>query len=350
MKCFDNKLLLFAHQVVDFCEKMNDDDALADRFADDSDPASLHHSLDKFLMLVLKNFLQSIDEGFADIIDELEDSCADDHAQASRLKRVIVEFQQLSFEKRENFSAAYKEQREENSKNSFAWFDNFFGDVTSLLKNPIHRDTYKVAPQQPQTPNPSDSEPREPQGWIATEKLCLSPKKLSGPEPDLNSPQRDDSNPQDLSVEFRWEKKQLSHSRQELSVGISEDVTWKINFSNEELSSTKSANTKSKKKRKSFDLQTETVSFEDIFSFENISIDGSSSRASSSRLFQLHRKPQQRARRHRCEEALQTPHFQQPERSAVWGLALCQQTTSTSMTLRKTLREGSPLQTLTTSS
>lgn len=276
MKCFDNKLLLFAHQVVDFCEKMNDDDVLAGRFADESDPASLHHSLDKFLMNVLKGFLQSIDEGFADIIDELEDSCTDDHAQASRLKRAIIEFQQLSFEKRENFSAAYKEQREENSKNSFAWFDNFFGDVTSLLKNPIHRDTYKVSPLQVQTPNPRFSEPQDMQGWITSEKQCHSPIKLSGPEPDLYSPQRDDSNPRDLSVEFRWEKKQLSQSRQELSVGASEDVTWRVNFSNEELSSTKSANTKSKKK-KSVDLQTETVSFEDIFSFESISIDGSSS-------------------------------------------------------------------------
>lgn len=284
LKCFDSKLLLFAHQVVDFCEKINGEEIMAERLSDENSPTSLHFCLDKFLMNVLKNFLQSIDEGFADIIDELEDGCIDDQTnQAAQLKRAIIEFQQLSFERRENYSMQMYGGKEDHAKNSFAWFDSFFGDVTSLLKNPIDRNSYhmngikeeegSISPISRPLNKSSEVESKK-GNWTIKEKVCVSPGRDIVPPPglDMDTPE---SNKNDISLEFQWEKKQLSETRQELSVAASEDLGWKVNFSNEDYSSTKSAKTKSKKK-KSVDLTNENLTFDEIFNFENFEIDGTS--------------------------------------------------------------------------
>lgn len=141
---FQRKLTLLGAQVADLCELIFKDETVRYKFdGETGGNTSLHHSLDKFLMGVLKGFLQNIDEGFADIIDELEDCCADDHYCQSILKRVIYEFQKNSFIKRQELTREYDEENEEMGTPSFDWFDSFFGDVTSLLKNPINRNAYQ---------------------------------------------------------------------------------------------------------------------------------------------------------------------------------------------------------------
>lgn len=140
---FQRKLSLLGLQVVDLCELVYKDETVRQKFESDNGNTSLHHSLDRFLMGVLKGFLQNIDEGFADIIDELEDCCSEDHYVQSILKRVIYEFQQNSFSKRQELAKEYDEENEEIGKPSYEWFDSFFGDVTTLLKNPISRSAYQ---------------------------------------------------------------------------------------------------------------------------------------------------------------------------------------------------------------
>ncbi len=277
MKCFDNKLELLSHQVADFCEKISGDSTLGVIFYDDKNSYSLHNCIDRFLMNVLKNFLQSIDEGFADIIDELEDACADESNLSSRLKKLIFEFQQISFDKRERLSADYFETKEEKSKVSFAWFDNFFGDVTSLLKNPINPNSYVLNQDALLSGSPMSSkrvfEPRVTGVWVKKEGGVIND---NSPEPktrgDFQNYDRADS-----TSEIGFEPRDLGKSIERVSNGTSENITWKLGFSQEDaLSSTKSATTSQiRPKMKSINLKSENLKFEDIFTVEQFTIDNS---------------------------------------------------------------------------
>lgn len=92
LRCFDSKLLLLGHQITDLCERVSGDPAVSEVLKDDVSSFSLHNCIDRFLMNVLKSFLQAIDEGFADIIDEMEDGCSEDQELSTRIKRLIIEF------------------------------------------------------------------------------------------------------------------------------------------------------------------------------------------------------------------------------------------------------------------
>lgn len=311
MRCFDNKLLLLSHQVTDLSEKLSGDPTVQDLFRDDRNTYSLHNCMDRFLMSVLKSFLQSIDEGLADIIDELEDACGNESDLAGRLKHLVFEFQQASFDKRERFSNEYQDGKEELGKTSFAWFDSFFGDVTSLLKNPINANLFTqgqeglVSGSSLGSPKKS-FEPRVTEQWTKKDGGVIDERSLDP----VQQAGRKSYGGADSTSEIGFEPKELGRSADRLSAGESEDVTWRVAFSQDDfntaLSTTKSAASHPiRPKKKSLDLKAENLNFEDIFQIEKYKIDGSGmSTFNPSHLLSLHGEPKQPADRHRLQEAL----------------------------------------------
>lgn len=207
---FQRKLSLLGLQVVDLCELVYKDETVRQKFESDNGNTSLHHSLDRFLMGVLKGFLQNIDEGFADIIDELEDCCSEDHYVQSILKRVIYEFQQNSFSKRQELAKEFDDENEEIGKPSYEWFDSFFGDVTTLLKNPISRSAYHSQGAR-STPNPAWNTSETPQFYPVMSQVY---PEWQGQQQVWNlRPQEEnhhesvDKTSRASSLEFNWDKK-----------------------------------------------------------------------------------------------------------------------------------------------
>lgn len=295
--CFDNKLAFFGYQVAEFCEKISSDSTLKQRFSEDSNPTNLHICIERFMMSVLKAFLQSIDEGLADIIDELEDNCADHQDLSMSLKKLVFEFQQVSFQRRERMASDYKEKKEETGKSSMEWFDSFFGDVTTLLKNPINRNLYsKEIPNYQASESPNQTPTIRKLDFPTKGEIKWSTKEniiSFGGAPDQHQAARGRDDSQDDVSSFggagAWgENLQPAHSSEQQSESIapSEGFTLKINFSQEDkdygssnnLSSTKSAtnNETTNQQRKSVDLKEEDINFEEVFLTEKFPVDGSS--------------------------------------------------------------------------
>jgi hypothetical protein len=304
IKCMQNKLVLFTHQVSDFCEKVNSEESTRVAFSDDDSLTSLHYCLDKFLMSVLKNFLQSVDEGFADLIDELEDHCVDDQKLSLTFKRLVFEFQQAHFEKREKMAREFEGEQGEKGKSSYAWFDNFFGDVTSLLKNPISREMYK-AEMNKEEEMEMDMPPPKP---IATQlfgsKQALragisagsthltqsnnfaneagnmeTPNTLGRIEySDTDSPKRAYSPEKE---DGHWGGQLLECQSQGPQSEVSYDPTWNLQFSQDNESGLLSSNKSSsplqqpRPKKRSLDFKTDSPTFEEVFSFESFNVDDS---------------------------------------------------------------------------
>jgi hypothetical protein len=288
---FQRKLTLLGLQVADLCEQINKDETMRTKFSGESANMSLHHSIDKFLMGLLKGFLQNIDEGFADIIDELEDYCSDDHYSQSILKRVVFEFQQNSFSKRQELAQEYEEENEEIGKPSYAWFDTFFGDVTTLLKNPISRNAYQTQVSKPNHQHIANN----PQFYPVVPKAY--PLWQSSQQVWNLKPQEDqlddgiDKSSKASSLEFDWDKKIRNWGSGDSLAEMkpSEPENWQVNFNNMEKppQSTKSS-TLSKSEQPGdqegsrpvdqstpVQIHSPYVNFEDMFEREVFNIDQS---------------------------------------------------------------------------
>lgn len=80
--------------------------------------------------------------------------------------------------------------------------------------------------------------------------------------------------------EIAFEPKNLGLKSEKLSIeATSENVTWNIAFSQDEfgtgISSTRSETSKIRPKKRSLDFKNENLNFEDVFTIEKFSIDGS---------------------------------------------------------------------------
>ena len=83
----------------------------------------------------------------------------------------------------------------------------------------------------------------------------------------------------DSTSEIAFEPKELGKKFEQLSVGASEDITWKVTFSNDEfmtgLSSSRSEASNIRPKKKSLDFRQENLNFDEVFTVEKFSIDHS---------------------------------------------------------------------------
>lgn len=83
----------------------------------------------------------------------------------------------------------------------------------------------------------------------------------------------------DSTSEIAFEPKELGKKFDKLSVGASEDITWKVTFSNDEfltgLSSSRSEASNIRPKKKSLDFRQENLNFDEVFTVEKFSIDDS---------------------------------------------------------------------------
>jgi hypothetical protein len=206
------------------------------------------------MMNVLKVFLQSVDEGLADIIDELEDSCTGD--ASADLKAAIIKFQQLSFQKREDLATEHKSTKLETNKNSFAWFDNFFGDVTTLLKNPLSpcRSPNKIVCKLP----------------LAGELLEESSKNRSKLSKDHEESSLGDAGTAEIQVCRSDKAATLDHSGGQAWGRPKSQLDIESSWSN-----TKATSSGIKIKRP-LDLQKSGLTFDDVFTQENFTVDDSS--------------------------------------------------------------------------
>lgn len=283
MRTFSAKIELFGHQVADFTEAISGSPRLLERFGDNGQ-TNLQYCLDRFMMSVLKSFLQSVDEGFADIIDELEDSCSGEPEISDELKHVILKFQQLSFQKRQTLTSEHANSKLEMNKNSLEWFDNFFGDVTTLLKNPMTPASSSKSPSRTKNSvfeNLRNSSPDSFGEWrhhkLAYQLPVAAPQNIHSSLKDSATGKDDEES---SFGEIPQDRFQETHSNRNTSPGFSGAVSWRKPHSFVEvassLSNTKTPSTGGKQRRSSVDLKKENIQFEELFSKESYNIDNSS--------------------------------------------------------------------------
>lgn len=286
LACFDGKLAFFCHQLRDLAELINNDTQLNKKFCQDTQEPSLHFGLDKLLMQVLKTLLQGIDEGMADLLDELEDACYDQPDISNKLKKVIFEFQKQSFEKRDLLNQEYKQKSQESgSKSSIAWFDEFFGDVAPLRKNPTWG-------EQTCEGNESGSTRLE-NGWKLS-KINIPEFEPCIPHQNIGSFIEGSKFQDNLSSMIPAEESsmrspsfdrnfQIKDSKLQSERNSSFERPWTMRVSNDNFDQTKLQGAQSvnptleqpPKKKRSLDLQKENLTFEDIFSLDRYEVDGS---------------------------------------------------------------------------
>ena len=294
---------------------------LKQKFTESSD-VGLQYCLDRFMMNVLKVFLQSVDEGLADIIDELEDSCTADVSAGDQLKSAIIKFQQQSFQKREKLSRDHFESKQEMNKNSFEWFDNFFGDVTTLLKNPLSIISSSKSPSKSQAgfspPSQKESQ-REAGEWINQDVVCRLPlvHEIQGSSSKNNrKPSKDDDGESSFD-DLPAMPAQICKSEKGDSNGLSNETSWRRPKSHFDIGSNWSntqAPSSGSKLRRPLDLQKADLEFEDVFTLENFSVDGSSRRILRSRVLCFHRESQQHFGRHRQPKTVPIQHYHKAKR------------------------------------
>lgn len=292
LRTFSAKVELFGHQVADFTEAVSASPGLLARFGENG-PTNLQYCLDRFMMSVLKGFLQSVDEGFADIIDELEDSCSGEPEVAEELKKAILKFQQLSFEKRQTLTAEHVSSKQEMNKNSLEWFDNFFGDVTTLLKNPLTpSSSSKGLAQKPQLPLFEHTGTVSPESfgeWRQNKVACQLPMTINyKPHASVKGSATGKDDCGSSFGEIPLDRFRETNSNRNASPDFSGAVSWKKPHSvidvADSVSHTKTPSSASKIRRISVDLRKEDLQFDELFSRESFDIDGSSRLRSFSRL------------------------------------------------------------------
>lgn len=217
------------------------------------------------MLNVLKVFLQSVDEGLADIIDELEDACTSDSQASDELKAAIVKFQQLSFQKREALSTEHQNLKQETNKNSFEWFDNFFGDVITLLKNPL---------------SPMFGGHKTHSEKSIPEVVCRLPLAVDHLENSSKNKLKISKDDAESSFEeLPNQTTPFCKSEKGFSPEPSNDPSWrrpKSQFDFESNWSNTQAASNGTKSKRPLDLQKSDLSFDDVFTLENFSIDESS--------------------------------------------------------------------------